>query len=509
MDRFIHKKHTKPILIFILLLIQRFIFGTKYFPVIDDWFLYLGKAVQFGDSSYPNPAPDSTTRPFAGLFDHYIITHLSNHLIIIEIFLIIMLILSAVLLWRCFSKDNTAPDSVFIIFITMFPLSFEGLYWISAASRIIPSLFFISLSCYTLVQYIKTGKKIHFVFFIISGVFAVGFYEMFIPLYLTVSLSIIVYYRRYRLAALPVSFAGIISFYYILNSSSGTINQRFSFVALENFVPHIGYTFRQYADMFLNGAHMMCEAFTDGLSAVSDRPLITVFILLISVALAVISKPSRQRRSLKRLMFAVALIISGTALSFIMDFVRLPFRLFLPMSVGLSLAVSELLCSLPKIPYKIITAIFAIVFSLTNIGSLTLYRHTYNSDTAFAEKLLHFDVDNPDKITFVINAPQYHYNNRTKWYEYVKASTENYAPITGQIQYLTQKGNVNNIICLHHNNSIFSFNYNPETMQILYCTDTDIIKCSLTPNTDGYTIINSGKPIGAIIEQDKIMRLAE
>ncbi len=508
MNKFINKNYVKPILILILLLIQRFIFSAKYFPVIDDWFLYSGKAVQFADSLCTNPSPDLTTRPFAGLFDHYIIAPLSDNLVIVEIFLMIMLTISAFLFWYCFS-NKSVPDSVFILFITMFPLSFEGLYWISAASRIIPSLFFISLSCYALVQYIQTDKKVLFVLFTAAGIFAVGFYEIFIPLYLVISLSVIFYYRRYRLAVIPVIFSGTITLYYLLNSSSAAINQRFSFVALENFIPHIGYTFRQYADMFLNGAHMMYNAFSDGLSIVLDKPLYIVLIVLISFVIAAISEPLKKHFSIKRLLFAVVLVLSATALNFITDYVRLPFRLFVPISVGLSFAVSEFLCKLPKTPYKIIILIFTIAFSLTNIGSLTLYRHTYNGDMKFAEKLLQFDVDNPDKITFVINAPQYHYNNRVKWYEYVKASTENYAPITGQIQYLTQKGNVNNIICLHQNNAIYSFNYNPETMQVLYCNDTDIIKCSLLANHTGYTITYNGKHMGHIIEENDLMYLTD
>ncbi len=509
MNKFINKNYVKPILILILLLIQRFIFSAKYFPVIDDWFLYSGKAVQFADSLCTNPSPDLTTRPFAGLFDHYIIAPLSDYLVFVEFFLIIMLIISAVLFWRCFSKDNPIPDSIFIIFITMFPLSFEGLYWISAASRIIPSLFFISLSCYALVQYIQTDKKVLFVLFTAAGIFAVGFYEIFIPLYLVISLSVIFYYRRYRLAVIPVIFSGIITLYYLLNSSSAAINQRFSFVSLENFIPHIGYTLGQYADMLLNGSHMMCEAFADGITVLCNKPLIATLVFAVSIALAAISEPIKQRFSLKHFMFSFMLFFSATALSFIMDFVRLPFRLFVPLSVGLSLALSQLLCRLPKTPYKIIIAIIAIIFSFSNIGALKLYRNTYNNDIEVAEKLLQFDVDNPDKITFVINAPQYHYNNRTKWYEYVKASTENYAPITGQIQYLTQKGNVNNIICLHQNNAVYSFNYNPETMQVLYCNDTDIIKCSLLANHTGYTITYNGKHMGHIVEENDLMYLTD
>lgn len=508
MNKFINKNYVKPILILVLLLIQRFIFGIKYFPVIDDWFLYLGKAVQFADTLCPNPAPDLTTRPFAGLFDHYIIAPLSDNLVIVEIFLIIMLTISAFLFWYCFS-NKSVPDSVFIIFITMFPLSFEGLYWISAASRIIPSLLFISLSCYTILQYIKTSKRGYLIFSIAFSSFAVGFYEIFIPLYLVISLSVIFYYRRYRLAVIPVIFSGTITLYYLFNSSSAAINQRFSFVALENFIPHIGYTLRQYADMSLNGVHMMCEAFADGIIVVLEKPLLSVLIFIVSGALAAISEPIKQRFSLKQFMFAFMLIFSASALSFIMDFVRLPFRLFVPLSVGLSLAISQLLCRLSKTPYKIIIAIIAIIFSFSNIGVLKLYRNTYNNDIEFAEKLLQFDVDNPDKITFVINAPQYHYNNRTKWYEYVKASTENYAPITGQIQYLTRKGNVNDIICLHQNNAIYSFNYNPETMQVLYCNDTDIIKCSLFANHTGYTITYNGKHMGYIIEENDLMYLTD
>ena len=139
-------KNLNLFLIFILILIQRFAYGLKYFPVVDDWFLYFGRGVKLSNAECPKPVPDLSIRPFAGLFDHYVITPLAEHLVIIEILLTVMLIAACIFFGRCFSEKDKTTDSVFVLFMTIFPISFEGLYWISAASRIIPSLFFISLS---------------------------------------------------------------------------------------------------------------------------------------------------------------------------------------------------------------------------------------------------------------------------------------------------------------------------------------------------------------------------
>lgn len=500
-------KNLNLFLIFILILIQRFAYGLKYFPVVDDWFLYFGRGVKLSNAECPKPVPDLSIRPFAGLFDHYVITPLAEHLVIIEILLTVMLIAACIFFGRCFSEKDKTTDSVFVLFMTIFPISFEGLYWISAASRIIPSLFFISLSCFCLKEYISGNKKCFLILFTIFSVFSVGFYEIFVPLYLFLSLCIIASSRKYYLAFLPFIFALLIACYYLLNSTTPAISERFSFVKPANFIPHIWYVVLQYKNMLFNGVHMMINSFRGGLNAAINMPLYGISIIILSIVLALVSKPIKQENTIKKLIFAFLLMSSATALNFVADYVRLPFRLFVPMSLGISYGVQLILCKLPKIPYKVFVAIFAVVFSVTNTQSLALYKKTFEYDTANAYKLIRLGAANPERITFILNAPQYCYDDNTQWYEYVKCSTENYAPITGQVQYLTKNGNIPNIMCVHSDKTFTYFTYDASIMQFFWYDNGKYTECKLTPCDTGYSILNGDKILGEIISDGSSMRL--
>ncbi len=416
-----------------------------------------------------------------------------------------MLILSAYFLHRCFFTNENTIDTVFVLNITMFPLCFEGLYWIAAAARIIPSVFFISIACYFLTRYIKTKKSHQLILYIVSGVFSVGFYEIFIPVYIAVTLFIIIKHsRKYWLISFPIISCTAISVYYAINSTSAAISERFCAVHISELLSHTGYTLAQYISFFKNSMNMMFDAFCNGIEIVLNKPLSFIAIILLSATLGILSVPKKPKKPFLYLIFALILMFCAAALNFVIGFVRLPFRMFVPMAIGIAIIVKIFLnIVLPKTAYKLTAAVLAAVFSISNIGALSLYKHTYEADTKLANMLItEHNVTAPNKITFIFNAPQYHYNDRIVWYEYVKASTENYASITGQIRYLTQNNYINNIICLHENNKIGAFDINNPNAQFLYFDDDKFISCTLKTYDNEFVVLSQdNKFLGTLAKQ--------
>ncbi len=494
-------KYNTPIMIGLitaLLFVQRFIFGFSYYPAVDDWFLYLGRNMA---------APDLATRPLAGLFDHYIIAPMSDHLVIIECLLLVMLVLGAYFIWRGLFPKPTGIDTAFMIIVTMFPVAFEGLYWIAAAARIVPSLFFIGLSIFTLRRYIDLEKARYLVIFIISGIFAVSFYEAFIPVYLLlVCIITLNAKKKYWLMGIPVILTGIMGVYYGINSQDVTISARFEFVKFKDLPQHIEYVYEQYKDLFKHGIELITGSFIDGIRGIKEYPIGGALVVLLSLAIGVFAKPVAVKSRLKYIWISILLILSGVALNFVMCFVRLPFRMFTLMIVGIALLKQIIISYLPKIPYKIVAGIVALAFAICNIGSLTLYRYTNTRDREFVNTLIdEYNVDEIDKFTYIINAPSYWYNDRVKAYEYVKATTENYATIMGEVEYYTKNPNLKFIMCLHEDNSIGAFTPEEVDALYLYHDGTRLQECKLITVSPGIDVIlNDGTKAGHITVENNL-----
>ncbi len=492
MDKIKHNNLIISGLILLLLFIQRFIFGVLYYPTVDDWFLYLGRDMA---------TPDLATRPFAGLFDHYIIAPLSDHLVIIECLLLIMLVLGAYFIWRGLFPKPTDIDTIFMLIVTMFPVAFEGYYWMASMSRVVPSLFFIGLSIYTLRRYIDLTRVRDLIIFIVSAIFAVGFYEAFIPVYLVLVFIVMLNAKKkYYLIAIPAILTGLMGLYYTMNSQDVSISARFEFVKFKDLPQHIEYVYEQYKSLAKHSIELLYGSFIDGVRGIRKYPIGGTLAVLLSVATGIFAKPVKTPGRLKYIGFSLLLILSGTALNFVMCFVRLPFRMVTLMIVGIALFTQVIISYLPKIPYKVVAGLMALVFAICNIGSLTLYRYTNTRDKEFVNTLIEeYDVGKLDKFTYIINAPSYWYNDRVAIHEYVKATTENYATIMGEVRYYTKNPSLNFIMCLHEWNSIGAFPPDEVDALYLYYDGGKLLECSLQYANPGINVIlTDGTKVGHI-----------
>ncbi len=498
MDKIKHNNLIISGLVLLLLFIQRFIFGFSYYPTVDDWFLYLGRNMA---------APDLATRPFAGLFDHYIIAPMSDHLVIIECLLLVMLVLGAYFIWRGLFPKPTGIDTVFILIVTMFPVAFEGLYWIASMARVVPSLFFIGLSIFTLRRYIDFVKTRDLIIFIISGIFAVGFYEAFIPVYLLlVCIITLNSKKKYWLIGIPIILTALMGVYYGINAQDVTISARFEFVKFKDLPQHIEYVYEQYKDLFKHGIELITGSFIDGIRGMKEYPIGGALVVLLSFAIGFFAKPVAVKNRVKYIWVSILLILGGVALNFIMCFVRLPFRMFTLMIVGIALLKQIIISYLPKIPYKIVAGTVALLFAICNIGSLTLYRYTNLQDREFVNTLIEeYNVGETDKFTYIINAPSYWYNDRVAVHEYVKAVTENYATIMSEVGYYTKNPDPQFIMCLHEWNSIGAFTPEEVDALYLYYDGAKLQECKLTTVSPGIDVtLRDGTKVGHITVENNL-----
>lgn len=185
-------------------------YGWNYFYQLDDYIQYHNYTEYYHlrVSDLWNYVADYlglfTARPFAAFGDIYIISRFFSSLIVVVLVLSVMYAASAVILRRIFNK-LFGTGHFFTVVFCLFPLAFEGLYWVSASSRIVPSLFFAALAAQFMLKITETGKIGYMFLFAVSQIISFGYYEQITVLSIALSLMIVIIKRnKYSVASLLI-----------------------------------------------------------------------------------------------------------------------------------------------------------------------------------------------------------------------------------------------------------------------------------------------------------------
>ena len=146
--------------------------GFRYTPYLDDHIQYIFYPSL--DNGWENILADGArilaTRPLAGIFDYFLWSRFSQHLGIAIAVISITYGLSAVFFHKAFRHIGIELGPVFFVFYLFLPSNTEGTYWLSASTRIVISLFLISVS----LLFIAKEKTILFTVF---NFLSIWFYE--------------------------------------------------------------------------------------------------------------------------------------------------------------------------------------------------------------------------------------------------------------------------------------------------------------------------------------------
>ena len=495
--------------LFVMLMIPRTVYGFKYFPVVDDWFLYYGSSVR------ANQAVNLSSRPFAALADRYIFMPMAGKMIIAQLLLMLMLAASVYLIYKAFESSRITCGAFLMLMIAMPPIGFEGVYWVSAASRIVPSVFFIALALYTESRYISTGKKTYLIIFIVSGMFAVGFYEMLIPVYFAATaLAALSLGKKRWVIAVPAAFTIAAMVYYKINGSDPSISDRVMFVEADGFWQHIADLFKDYRILFTEiQAQLISESVYDGTAAFMANPAYAAAAVVSAGAFAYTAKGERGKSILFDAAAGVCLILAAVSVNVLMAYIRLPFRVAYPVCIGAALIAELLLCRIkPVFIYKAFIFCTALLCMFSSAGQVSLYCHVHNEDCKYANMLMQDEkVTDSRYLTYIFSERKYCYNDRLQYWEYVKSAEESYASLTGMIKYQSGKADMNNIIPVHENEIIGDYDYDSEVFNYYYLNkEGSLEKCTAVEVGENYNLISEGSGfIGSLTYVDGEYRYNE
>lgn len=131
--------------VFAAVLVRFFSYGFTYYPILDDYTQYFNYANSTDFAALIAREGYLASRPLAGLGDLFFWSRFRGNLAFALLLLSLLWALSAVLFRRVLSRYFPC-GWVFLAVYALLPLNFEGTYWLSASTRIVCGMFFLSLS---------------------------------------------------------------------------------------------------------------------------------------------------------------------------------------------------------------------------------------------------------------------------------------------------------------------------------------------------------------------------
>lgn len=180
------------LLVLFAALLRFFSYGFSYYPMLDDYVQYFNYASSTDYAALIAQEGFLASRPLAGIGDLFFWSHFRGNLAFALLLLSVLWALSAVLFRRVLSRYFPC-GWIFLAAYTLLPLNFEGTYWLSASTRIVCGMFFLSLALTLFERVMRLPLlplrgTLRILAFAVTLCLAYCFYEQILVLSLTVIL---------------------------------------------------------------------------------------------------------------------------------------------------------------------------------------------------------------------------------------------------------------------------------------------------------------------------------
>lgn len=409
----ITKALTNPKIQFLLvfaMIFQRYLFfGQEYYPQLDDFIQH------HNYSKYPDYTGNSiwtlientgmfSFRPLAGVLDLTLWTALFPQMIVGVALISLLYAGSAILFYHLLGKFFPCSP-LFLVIYTMIPLGFEGTYWMSASTRIVPGLFFTALSAWFFHDYCTTGNKKLFWYFFLSQVISFGFYEQTMILSLTFTGLLMIYhfFHHRKRCFTGFAFLGSLGIYLAVTKSAASAamySSRSEIILpsdyyFQHFLPDL---LQQFYQAYLQGGfYTIYRGFFRGWEIIQGEK--GYLYLLVAVVLTVFlgflpdtrekvssSKKKTIISALMGVFIGFILLLAPISAFFIIANPWFSLRGTVASFCGIALlidsAISLCLVFFPRedLWKKLVTLPLALVCFVAAVSELSDYRHTYLDD---------------------------------------------------------------------------------------------------------------------------------
>lgn len=389
-------------ILFLAFILKYLIYGFCYYPALDDY-------IQFGGYPlYHNPAyvllkiGTIKSRPLSAILDIFFWGRLwqSPHLSLLVSSTFHFF--SCIILYKTAKENDIFISPLFAVLFLFFPLGTEGAYWISASSRIVIGLFFSTLSLSALTKYIKNGKVISFILFLLCALCAFALYESSAVFCFVACIAIMIKHKNIKRMALPFfSLCILLASLYVymkLMQDSGMMSSRASESSVLYIFTQAGDFLSQVWEIMTKGTfNVSIRGFSSGLYLLFSKGIIGLIYLAVIFAICIIFgrftagyeiKNSKKRKGFFQIVLGIILFISPFAPNLIVSPVWITYRtMFIPL-IGIYIILDVIFTRIThKSVQTILLTSFLFIFIVSGINEYDTYKRTAELDSTLVKKV--------------------------------------------------------------------------------------------------------------------------
>lgn len=406
----------KKYLSLLLVMLCTFSFwGFNYFPILDDNNQY-GVYNLRSDDTWTNVImhyKNYTVRPLALFTDSYVLSYLWDNMYLAVILMVLLHWMTACFLKEIFEKINVNVSWIWFVLFGFAPFLTESIYWISASSRIVVSMFLCVLSNLVLIRVLTDEKnKYKKVFFlvvaILLNIISNGYYEQTIVFNFALTLFVLIRLKKYKYIYIPFCSLFAIGAYYAYFMITGNSATR-AVVAGNSLIDRISECFNQiFALFFTEQGELISNGLKTGMRYLLERWWFSVSIIAsICLFFFLSSKEEYVDKNIKEnlveFVLGVIIFIIPFAPFFIIQNPLIAVRNFYIPYIGVAMICDAIISSLitlitnDKIKKYVNTLICTLIIAVSvviTISEINNYKVVYEFDTKITNNLMEFLIEN-------------------------------------------------------------------------------------------------------------------
>ncbi len=419
--------------VFFLIIVKYSYYSYTYYPIADDNNMYgIFRRSKDIVSDIIVKYDTYTIRPIAtSILDPYVWSKMWDCLGLALLIITVLHFLSCFFIYKIFEKSGLNMGLITIIVFTLLPCGSEATYWISASTRIVVGMFFMSLAFFCFCKFTDYSYDyLWFLGFIIFHLISLGFYEQLIVLNIFVML--ILYISHWKkinkkwIIIFPIFNYVLIIMWYKMFSDRGNVATRGELIKSE-FLPHLNKVLLQTQDLFVKNIRSLYEEGIIGgftiLSANKSYDFI-LFMLFLSFIVFYISYNEKfsniYGKNIFKIFLGITLILVPLLPFAFLKIIWICNRNLFLGFIGLGLIIESILnmfLSRTKMLLTIRSALISLltfVFLVGNIYELTFYQKVYSIDKEITYKISSLLDTKKDKSVILFNTQPSYVNTKFK-----------------------------------------------------------------------------------------------
>jgi len=510
-------------------------YGFQYFYQLDDYIQYHNNAA-FSDNLWETALNMGMllARPAAGLSDLYVWSDFFPAMLLAVAIISALYACAAILLKSVFHR-HFGTGWVFVVIFALLPLGMEGVYWVSASSRIVCGLFFAALAAWLLQKYFDGGRWYCLLGAILAQFWGGCYYEQVMVFSVTLFVLIgIMNFRSCKWKSLWSLFAPMNMVLYLLLTAvmpgAGVYGARVAFMEIspwyfEVFLPDV---LGQIRNSFLGGGfYTTVKGFWRGLQIILQDYAFWFLLLIIGlcVLLWYVAKgkgdsEKTTRRHWWAVVVGILLAIAPVSIFLVLENPWFSLRGAVCSFAGIALIADVLLRWILRGRMKwsaVAAGCLAFVFCIASVSELHDYKLTYENDNRAAQAVINgINLKEPNQKIGILGLEKSFLEDQNYfWHEHIHGCTESNWAFSGLLQYHTGIVGLSSVTPLPAENIYAAWNYESNridgfTQIYYYHYDENMLERLAVEQTGERSFLlyrEDGSLFGEIYEENNIGKL--